>query len=335
MSPVRRARPLLALALAAALAACDGDGATPPPTGILPGADRLLLVVNRGTGSLSYVDRESGATHETGVLGIDLHRIAIDPGREVAFVSQEARARLLVVDLATGDTTAVLSFPGFRQPHDLALSPDATRLYVSFPNSDEVGVVDPSSLALVATAPVGGKHPDNLVLSRDGRTLYVANVGAPGTVSVLDALTLTVTATAPVGLTPEGLRPDPGERHLVVPNAGEATVSILALPSLEELARLPVGEDPRAVAFSLDGGRAFVTNLVSDTVTILDVAMLRVVGEFPTVDGPETIVTDPDTGDLFVGGTVSNDIALHSLDGTRRRTTAVGHRPEGFALWDR
>jgi YVTN family beta-propeller protein len=335
LRPPRRARSLVALAFAAALAACGGEGATPPPTGILPGAVRLLLVVNRGSGTLSYLDRESGAAHETAVLGIDLHRIAIDPARAVAYVSQEARARLLVVDLATGDTTAVLAFPGFRQPHALALAPDDSRLYVSFPNSDEVGVVDPVTLALVTTAPVQGKRPDNLVLSRDGRTLYIANIGAPGTVSVMDAATLEVTATAPVGLTPEGLRPDPAERRLVVPNAGDGTVSILELPSLTELARLPVGQDPRDVAFSLDGARAFVTNLVSDTITILDLATLTVGGEFPTVNGPETILTDPATGDLFVGGTVSNDVALHAPDGTRLRTVAVGNRPEGLALWDR
>ncbi len=335
MTAIRARPPLWALACAAWLAACHGDGPTPPPTGILPGIERLLLVVDRGSGTLTYLDRDSPAKHETGPFGVDLHEIAIDPEREVAFVSQQASGRLLVVDLARGDTTGTIAFPTFRQPHALALSPDRSRLYVSFPNTDEVGVVDPDTETLVQVAPVGGKRPDNIALSRDGSLLYVANIGAPGTVSVLEASTLAVLDTAGVGASPEGLRPDPAERVLLVPNAGDATLSILSLPGLEPLALLPTGLDPRRVAFSRDGARALVTNRIDDTITVVDLATRTVRGEFRTVNGPEAILTDPETGQLYVAGESSNDVGVHDPDGRLVRRVPVGIRPEGMALWDR
>ncbi len=335
MTAIRARASLRALACAASFAACHGDGPTPPPTGILPGIERLLLVVGRGSGTLTYLDRDSPAAHETAPLGVDLHEIALDPEREVAFVSQQASGRLLVVDLALGDTTGTIAFPTFRQPHALALSPDRSRLYVSFPSTDEVGVVDPDTGTLAQVAPVGGKRPDNIALSRDGSLLYVANLGAPGTVSVLDARTLAVLDTAGVGASPEGLRPDPDERVLLVPNAGDATLTILSLPGLEPLALLPTGLDPRRIAFSRDGARAFVTNRIDDTVTIVDLATRTVRGEFRTVNGPEAILTDPETSQLYVAGTSSSEVGVHDPDGTLVRRVLVGNRPEGMAFWDR
>jgi YVTN family beta-propeller protein len=335
LTSIRARASFWALACAASLAACHGDGPTPPPTGILPGIERLIVVVDRGTGTLTYLDRDSPATHETAPFGVDLHEIALDPEREVAFVSQQAGGRLLVVDLERGDTTGTIAFETFRQPHALALSPDRSRLYVSFPSTDEVGVVDPETGTLVQVAPVGGKHPDNIALSRDGSLLYVANIGAPGTVSVLDARTLAVLDTAGVGASPEGLRPDPAERVLLVPNAGDATLTILSLPGLQPLALLRTGLDPRRVAFSADGARAFVTNRIDDTITVVDLASRTVRGEFRTVNAPEAILTDPQTGQLYVAGESSNDVGVHDPDGTLVRRVPVGNRPQGMAFWDR
>jgi YVTN family beta-propeller protein len=57
-------------------------------------------------------------------------------------------------------------------------------------------------------------------------TVYVANLN-DGTVSVIDASTRTVTATVPVGSTPNEVAVDPGTHTVYVNNDGDGTVSVI------------------------------------------------------------------------------------------------------------
>jgi YVTN family beta-propeller protein len=320
-------------------AAACGDEASGPRDGILPRAGRLLLVVNRATGTLSYVDRQTLEVEQTGALGSDLHAIVVDAPRGRAFITNQASARILTVDLARGSVILESILPGARRPHGLALSRDRSQLYVSFPAQNELGIFDLSTGGLVATAPSGGNRPEDLALSSDGETLYVSHIGPPGAVSVVDARTLTVlgvmTAEGPV----EGARPDPAGTILVMPvvgsqgSAGQAI--LLVLPELRVVARLGLGRDPRAVEFSLDGDLAFITNRVSSTLSVIDLASLTVRSEVATVDGPESLLADPSTGGLFVSGGREGQVGVHDPEGRQVTSIRVGARPDALALWDR
>ena len=76
--------------------------------------------------------------------------------------------------------------------HPSALALRRDRLYVANANSDSVTVIDTNADRVVATfvaritpkAPVGSA-PNALAVSRDGKTLYVAN-GADNAVAIID-----------------------------------------------------------------------------------------------------------------------------------------------------
>ena len=76
-----------------------------------------------------------------------------------------------------------------------------------------------------ATIPVGS-DPSGVVVSPDGRYVYVTNFGSPfdqtatDTVSVIDTATNTVTATIPVGSDPDGVAVSPDGTHVYVTNYG-------------------------------------------------------------------------------------------------------------------
>jgi YVTN family beta-propeller protein len=57
-------------------------------------------------------------------------------------------------------------------------NPDPTLVYVSAESSGEIVVVDPDHGSVVARVAVG-KRPRGLVVSPDGRLLYVALSGSP------------------------------------------------------------------------------------------------------------------------------------------------------------
>ena len=318
-SPARRRRPRAAAAVGLVLVctACSGSGVSDPLPAPLPGARRLALVVNRGDGTLEYVDRRTLAAGRTAALGVDLHEIAVDPQRGVAYVGSLAPGRLLVVDLETGTTTADLRIEGFRQPQALLLAPEGDRLFATFPNQDEIGVLDPATGAVLGLVADPGVRPDLAVLSADGKTLWVSNIGPPPTVRAVDTATL-----------------EDGS-VLLVPLAGDDEVLVLALPDLDELARIEVGRFPRSVAYSADGRLAYVANRISDTLSEIDLATLTVRRELPTGDGPETIRLDPVTGRLFVVSTDGGTLVVHAPDGSIEGTAALGPRPDALAFWDR
>jgi YVTN family beta-propeller protein len=100
-------------------------------------------------------------------------------------------------------------------PQDCRLGPDGKHFYVADMMAGGVHVLDGDSLTQVAFIPTGiGAH--GITPSRDGKNLFVANRGSestsaaphgPGSVSVLDTTTNTVTATWPI---PNGGSPDMG-----------------------------------------------------------------------------------------------------------------------------
>ena len=59
-------------------------------------------------------------------------------------------------------------------------------------------------------------------------TVYVANSVVPGTVSVINGQTNTVTATISVGAAPFGIAVNPKTGTVYVTNSGDGTVSVIA-----------------------------------------------------------------------------------------------------------
>lgn len=134
---------------------------------------------------------------------------------------------LLLVDNESGRVDQVpLDQPNryFADPHGVRFSPDGTRLYVTSLATHRLLVVDVprlqatlaslddaqradlgddmgASRAYVAERFAAGESPSAIVLSPDGARLYVTN-RFPDTVTVVDAATLRVAATYPLGYAP-------------------------------------------------------------------------------------------------------------------------------------
>ena len=77
----------------------------------------------------------------------------------------------------------------------------AERILVSNEKDNTITVLDGQSLEPIATVPVGAR-PRGIVLSRDGKSLYICASDADQ-IEVLDLATLKVTRTLPSGPDPE------------------------------------------------------------------------------------------------------------------------------------
>ncbi len=83
------------------------------------------------------------------------------------------------------------------------MSRDQTAVYVSSGRANVVAVLDPDTLDVKTTIPVG-KRVWGLVLSRDGSRLYACN-GLDNTVSVIDTAAHRAIAALPAGRRPWGV----------------------------------------------------------------------------------------------------------------------------------
>ncbi|GIJ64078.1 YncE family protein [Virgisporangium aurantiacum] len=88
-----------------------------------------------------------------------------------------------VVDPASGTVAANLPLPG-KQPRDVAVSPDGTRVYVANWGSGSVSMVMAAAGTVETVADVGG-NPTDLAVSPDGRTVYVTTYAEK--IAVVDA----------------------------------------------------------------------------------------------------------------------------------------------------
>ncbi len=179
-------------------------------------------------------------------------------GHGVAVVPLDAPEKAARVD------TGPASYPYTCLPHA-----DGQRLFVSLWADAAVAVVDLEAKKVAATWPTE-KHPTEMALSPDGKTLYVACANSTK-VSVLDAasgkalqtIASSLYPSAPAGNTPNSLSLTPDGKLLFVANADNNNVAVL---NVEERGRakplgfIPAGWYPTSVRFNPADKRLYVAN---------------------------------------------------------------------------
>ncbi|MEK7832103.1 MAG: beta-propeller fold lactonase family protein, partial [Acidobacteriota bacterium] len=135
--------------------------------------------------------------------------------------------------------------------------------------SRSLAVIDTAMNSVTATIQVGD-HPNDIELTRDGKTLYVANANS-NTVSVVDTVTLkeleaistALHPKSPAGSTPNAVALSPDEKTLFIANADNNNVAIVDVKkrqAAEVEGFIPTGWYPTSVRVSRDGKRIFVAN---------------------------------------------------------------------------
>jgi YVTN family beta-propeller protein len=134
------------------------------------------------------------------------------------------------------------------RPRDAAFTPDGALAFVPAEIGGSVSVVDvPRSTVIERIALPAGSRPAGVLLSRDGRTLYVAN-GRANTVAMIDVATRAVTGTIPVGQRNWGLGLAPDGATLYAANGLSNDVSVIDTATRTVVATIPVGDGAWGIA---------------------------------------------------------------------------------------
>jgi YVTN family beta-propeller protein len=138
------------------------------------------------SGAVSVVDLKN--SRETKVIEVGLHPcgMVLSPDGKRLYVACSNSDIISVIDTETDSLTETISVHKNddsifgSSPNDLAISPDGKYLYVANGTENAVCVVATGSPSVVAGLIPTGWYPGTVVLSRNGKTLYVANTKGVG-----------------------------------------------------------------------------------------------------------------------------------------------------------
>ncbi len=172
-------------------------------------ANGKLYVANMDAKSMSVINIADGKITDIPLGGVAVQTAVTQDGKFV-FASLYDTKEVVRYDLQSGEIKRIPLPADAQGPIQLYATPDSKLLYVADqgelmerPVSNKVFVIDVSNAKVISTITVGNKA-HGVVVSKDGKTVYVTN-SIDNTISVIDVATQKVTRTVPVGKGPNGL----------------------------------------------------------------------------------------------------------------------------------
>src|SRR5262245_61340952 len=227
---------------------------------------------------------------------------------------QRYRFRLWRLALAASLFSATLSIIAYAAPTEpTPASPASTaaKAYAGIFKDDVVAVIDTTTNRVLRTVPVP-KGPHGLVMTPDGRKVYVSSDGA-STVSVIDTRTDQVVSSLDVGPNPHGLAISPDGRKLLVMAFGANQATVIDTASDRILGQIPVPLAHNG-AISSDGSTAYVGSQQqgATALVVLDLTAMKELAKVPLDKTPRGLDLSPDGKRLYF--TVAGLDAILVLD---------------------
>src|SRR5439155_21077510 len=203
----------------------------------------------------------------------------------------------------------------------------APKAYVGLFKDDAVAVIDTVQNKVLGTILVP-KGPHGLVVTPDGRKVYVSSDGA-ATVSVIDTAADRVSASIDVGANPHGLALSGDGSRVLVAGWGSNQVLVIDTTMDRVIGKVPIAQ-PHNGTLSRDGrmGREASQQQVPTALVRLDLATWKEVARLPLDKTPRGLELSPDGRRVFF--TLAGVNAIQVLDTATNQIVAqipVGASP--------
>jgi YVTN family beta-propeller protein len=144
-----------------------------------------LYVTNSAGNDVTVIELPSHKVIGTIDVGPHPHGIDAPASQNVIYVSGEGKGELVVIDPFTDKVKKTIKIG--KLPNQLAVTPDGKFVYVPV-DDGHWEVVDPAAGKIVKRIKTGGK-PHNTLCSADGKRMYLAPMGDPHKVTIVDVAT--------------------------------------------------------------------------------------------------------------------------------------------------
>jgi YVTN family beta-propeller protein len=166
-----------------------------------------------------------------------------------------------------------------------------------------------SILTISGTTP----YPIAVAFSPDSKLAYVANYftnTSNGTISVIDILNKTITATYTAGVGPNFLRMNKAGTLLFITNNLGNNFMIMDASNGDIIATIPTGSGPDGIAITADEQYAYVANNNSNNVSVLNLTTYQLIMNIPVGGSPEYISIPYGSNYAYVANYSSNTVSV-------------------------
>lgn len=275
------------------------------PQHVVPSWDLRTLWVNNDIGnSLTPIDPATGRVG-TPVAVHDPYNLYFTPNGEYAIVMASLDRQLVFRDAHTMAVRKVLPVSCYGVNH-ADFSPDGRYFIVSCEFSGELLKVDTAAMEIIGQQklPLDGAMPQDVKISPDGSTWYIADMVANG-VWTMNGDTFSRPVLLPTGKGAHGLYVSRDSKYLYVTNRGEGSVSLLdfATGRIVTTWHIAGGGSPDMGGVSADGKVLWLTGRYNAEVYALDTATGRTLAKIPVGAGPHGLAVYPQPGRYSLGHT--------------------------------
>ncbi|GAA5221514.1 hypothetical protein GCM10025777_21440 [Membranihabitans marinus] len=265
--------------------------------------DPVLVVANKHSNTLSYVNPVTKKVLESIDIGNNPHEIAITPDQRFAYLSSyEAPGnQILVVDLQAREQVKTISTGEVGRIHGVTISPDGLYAYFTAGQSGYVIEVDTRTQEITRKIPTHGKISHMVYISPDSRYLLTANIVSEN-ISLIERTSGKLIKQIPAGKGVEGMAFTPDGRFLWALNQTGASITIIDVATWEAVENLPCPGMPVRIVFIDGGKRALVAGWQKEgSLTVIDVEKKKEIKRIKVGDYAIGIEVSPDQRYAFVG----------------------------------
>ncbi|GES33691.1 hypothetical protein AB0G60_31360 [Streptomyces angustmyceticus] len=275
------------------------------PQHVVPSWDLKTLWVNNNRGhDLTPIDPATGKVGKP-VKVHDPYNLYFTPNGKYAIVMASMDRQLVFRDPHTMEVRKTLPVNCGGVNH-ADFSPDGRYFIVSCEFSGELLKVDTEKMKVIGQEklPFEGAMPQDVKISPDGRTWYVADMMADG-IWILNGDTFDRPKLLPTGKGAHGLYVSRDSRYLYVSNRGEGTISRLDFRTGALIGkwRIRGGGSPDMGGLSTDGKVLWLSGRYNSEVYALDTRTGRTLAKIPVGQGPHGLAVYPQPGRYSLGHT--------------------------------
>ncbi|MGW0560730.1 YncE family protein [Streptomyces sp. NPDC003016] len=275
------------------------------PQHVVPSWDMKTLWVNNNRGhTLTPINPATGAVGKP-VEVHDPYNLYFTPNGKYAVVMASMDRELVFRDPRTMDRVKTVPVTCAGVNH-ADFSADGRYFVVSCEFSGELLKVDTEKMKVVGQQklPFAGAMPQDVKISPDGKTFYIADMMAHG-MWVLDGKEFTTPKLLPTGKGCHGLYVSRDSREMYVSNRGEGSVSVFDFTKnrLTKKWNLPDGGSPDMGGVSADGKVLWLSGRYDSEVYAIDTVTGKQLARVPVGGGPHGLAVYPQPGRYSLGHT--------------------------------
>jgi len=273
------------------------------PQHVVPSYDlKTLYVTNDVSNSLTPINPRTGEPGKP-IPVDDPYNMYFTPDGRYAIVVAERMHRLDFRDAHTFELHKSLDVPECLGVDHIDFSADGSYLIASCEFAGRMIKIDVQREEVVGTIDLApGAMPQDVKLSPDGRTFYVADTRSNG-VWKLTGEPFRKIGFLHTGAGAHGLYPSRDARYLYVTNRGEGSISVVSFRTQKIVTTWRIGGSPDMGGVSADGKVLWVTGRYNGDLYAVSTRTGRLLRSIPVGAGPHGACVWPQPGRYSLGHT--------------------------------